>query len=260
MLSGMLQMFGLLHKGNENHLNYILDVYYKADQKFHLSETFKSTFSREIQIEFIGVFDTVVAAGGIISPERSFPNSRNLRIAKYVRHAIAIDERRKQYHCQKVDPNHPGLKEVYFAGVHSDIGGSYEEEGLSKITLEWMLGEASNLGLRLKKTAVDKYLYGIGNYEIQPPDYKQAIHNSMGFWWKVAELIPRNALKYRNGHFYSTTDLSFNRPRQVSLNSSIHTSVFHKLLLNGNDIYSPPNISINNSEYIKISNQNILSH
>jgi hypothetical protein len=46
------------------------------------------------------------------------------------------------------------LKQVWFAGVHSDVGGGYAERdcGLSKIALQWMLKEAMVAGLLVDET------------------------------------------------------------------------------------------------------------
>jgi hypothetical protein len=45
---------------------------------------------------------------------------------------------------------HQNLVQVWFAGVHSDVGGWYDQRGLSDITLIWMLENAEKHGLRLK--------------------------------------------------------------------------------------------------------------
>lgn len=76
---------------------------------------------------------------------------------RFARHAIAIDETRADFPRVKwgwkgvVDERKEGEPErfiqLWFAGNHSDIGGSYpeEESRLSDIALEWMAGEASNI-------------------------------------------------------------------------------------------------------------------
>jgi hypothetical protein len=43
---------------------------------------------------------------------------------------------------------------VWFPGVHCDVGGSYEEEELANITLQWMIGNAKTCGLAFDDTAV----------------------------------------------------------------------------------------------------------
>ncbi len=76
---------------------------------------------------------------------------------RFARHALAIDERRAAFARvpwgmkKEVDMpkagEPPHLVQMWFAGNHSDIGGSYpeEESRLSDITLEWMVGEATRI-------------------------------------------------------------------------------------------------------------------
>lgn len=75
---------------------------------------------------------------------------------RYARHAIAIDEQRKSF--ARVPWGIPGqwkagkpvwFEQVWFAGNHSDIGGSYpeDESRLSDIALKWMVDAASEVGL-----------------------------------------------------------------------------------------------------------------
>jgi len=78
----------------------------------------------------------------------------------FARHAISIDENRKEFdrvpwgtHGEPNVPDENGMirfEQVWFAGNHSDIGGSYAENDarLSDITLKWMLEAASRAGLK----------------------------------------------------------------------------------------------------------------
>ena len=72
---------------------------------------------------------------------------------RHARHALAIDEQRKSFprvkwamHAEELKTasrNPPWLKQIWFAGCHSDIGGSYPEpeSRLSDIALQWMVDE-----------------------------------------------------------------------------------------------------------------------
>lgn len=241
MLSGIIEMFGLLHKGNSNHLRYVVEIYSKGKgpDLFKIANSFRVRFSKTIRIHYIGVWDTVVAAGGILSLYKSFPFSRSLTVANVVRHALAIDERRKHYDFYSVRETHPNYKEVFFAGVHSDVGGSYTDEGLSKITLEWMLGEASAAGLMLNKTKVDKYVYGMDSY-YQKPNYLQEIHNSCTLKFKIADLVPRPRFKEKGWFFQMRFDWRLWPKRIIADNALIHESVFRKM---DETTYNPTNIN-----------------
>jgi uncharacterized protein (DUF2235 family) len=247
MLSGLIEMFGLLHKGNQQHLRYALEIYYKGDEIMHMGNSYKKRFSRKINIDFIGIWDTVVAAGGLMSFYKSFPYSRSLGIAKTVRHALAIDEKRKHYYYYEVSTEHKDCKEVFFSGAHSDVGGSYpeDESGLSKIALEWMLGEASNTGLKLSEESVNRYLYGIKS-EYHKPNILEAVHNSSTFAFKLFDFIPRP--RYKKGAWPNDMKIDFRlwTKRKIEKNALIHESVFEKIR---KSYYSPSNMKYTNDNY-----------
>ena len=98
------------------------------------------------KIKFLGVFDTVAATRGSLdlNPD-TFPASgivfENGTLGAHVEkavHLLSLDEKRilfqpTLFNCDE------RVTEIWFAGVHSDIGGSYWFDGLSDITLEFML-------------------------------------------------------------------------------------------------------------------------
>lgn len=252
MLSGMIQLFGLLHKGNEDNLKYALEIYSNDKNLFKLSASFKSKFSRTVSIHFMGIWDTVVAAGGFLNLYTSFPYSSNLGNVNTIRHAIAIDERRKHYDYYKVSAAHLDCKEVFFAGVHSDIGGSYTEEGLSRLALEWMLGEATVAGLKVHEKLVDKLLYG--NKRSQQPDLLAPVHNSLTWDFRLADFIPR--LRYSSENWFNTRfDFRLWPLREIPSNAMIHESVFLKMKQSD---YKPKNINIDTNSYEEIYNRSIV--
>lgn len=247
MLSGLIEMFGLLYKGNIGHLRHVFEVYSKGDKMFPVANTFKSRFSRKIKIHFIGIWDTVVAAGGLIKFYKNFPYSSSLGIATTVRHALAIDERRKHYDYYPVSSKHVNCKEVFFAGVHSDVGGSYQEEGLSKIALEWMLGEAAENGLKLVKNKVDYYVYGLkSNYQV--PDCTKQIHNSLTLGYRMFDFIPRPRFNKESKFFQTKLDFRLWPKRIIKSDARIHESVLKKITDDNN--YKPSNLCIDHSRYI----------
>ncbi|NUR11083.1 MAG: DUF2235 domain-containing protein [Bradyrhizobium sp.] len=107
---------------------------------------------KDIDIEFLGLFDTVEAFGVPIEELRvaidwaiwpiSFRNHRPSRKVKHICHALALDDERTTFHPLRIDqrnlPEGQVVKEVWFTGVHSDIGGGYPESTLSFVPLVWM--------------------------------------------------------------------------------------------------------------------------
>lgn len=237
MICGIIQLYGLLDKGNHHHLDYIFQEYYTGeDTDWKLANKFKSRFSKSnVNVEFLGIWDTVVSVGGLFKSYHNFPFTSKLKSVKIVRHAVSIDERRKHFKHEAISTDHPNGQEVYFAGVHSNIGGGYPEEGLSKISLEWMLGEASAVGLKLDSKKVDRYVLGIGK-AYQKKDYTMPVHDSLrdDNNWKL-DFIPRLRNKFiKLGENDKTIkksyyDWSFWSWRQIPEGANIHHSVFDKL-------------------------------
>ena len=71
---------------------------------------------------------------------------------------MAIDEHRRDLSpCPRDETSLSDgqvLEQVWFAGVHSDVGGWYDERGLSNIALQWMLGKARACGMHVDDEAV----------------------------------------------------------------------------------------------------------
>jgi uncharacterized protein (DUF2235 family) len=103
-----------------------------------------------VPIAYLGVWDTVKAAGILRLGNLHWPFTHQLFNAKKIRHAVSIDEYRRPYHEYLADPSHRGLEEAWFAGVHSDVGGTFEDDPrLAKIALKWIVdGTLSDLRLR----------------------------------------------------------------------------------------------------------------
>lgn len=113
-----------------------------------------------VEIQFIGVWDTVDAVGlpfagaaALINTfiyRYKFPDNRlNPKVLKAC-HALAIDDERQTFHPEIWDEEgEPGdrIEQVWFSGVHSNVGGGYPKQGLSLVTLYWMMHKAKDAGL-----------------------------------------------------------------------------------------------------------------
>jgi T6SS, Phospholipase effector Tle1-like, catalytic domain len=115
---------------------------------------------RPLQIHFLGVWDTVAALG---VPPHSAPRLKRIirhwteRHAgalpahiTHARHALALHELRGDYEPALWTDFKPtqSLKQCWFAGNHSDVGGGYPETVLSDHALKWMAEEAIARGLK----------------------------------------------------------------------------------------------------------------
>lgn len=124
---------------------------------------FRETHSHKSRkVHFVGVWDTVGALGipfslmGLFDSDDEFYDTKMGSNVAIARHALAIDEQREDFEPTIWQPR-PGvdLKQVWFAGVHSDIGGSYppdKQTGLraSDLSLDWMVSQARQAGLLIE--------------------------------------------------------------------------------------------------------------
>jgi uncharacterized protein (DUF2235 family) len=107
-----------------------------------------------IPVEYLGIWDTVEASGIAGIGEVKWPITKTLWNVKRLRHAVSIDERRSPYREFLVKPRiNPAdafeFEEVWFSGVHSDVGGTFPEAQLAMIALKWVFdGVAKQLHLR----------------------------------------------------------------------------------------------------------------
>jgi uncharacterized protein (DUF2235 family) len=105
---------------------------------------------QEVEVRFLGVFDLVAAFGIPFNLPGLGLNRVNLGYklglpegVKYCYHALALDEARQSFRPTRLR----GGQEVWFRGVHSDVGGGNDNHALNDITLRWMLSKAIASGL-----------------------------------------------------------------------------------------------------------------
>ena len=166
-LAGLINNCSVLKKEHDNQINEAYKLY--KNPKIHpdddASKIFRSKFSvnQKTPVHFVGVWDTVGALGlpksifGFIKDKHLFYDNKIGSIIKTARHALSIDERRKDFEptiWQQDWENKVDLKQVWFAGVHSDVGGSYppDKNGhvLSDIPMMWMKKEAEKQNLQFQ--------------------------------------------------------------------------------------------------------------
>ena len=210
-LTGMLDVFGVFRPGSQNLVPYAVNAYTK--QQRHDGED--TDFFRGLRmyakthdvhgtghtpVHFVGLWDTVKSAG-TLTRQLKWPFTRQLPHAKTIRHAVSIDESRRPFAPYLVyppGPKHPmvqtdqDLAEVWFSGVHSDVGGMFAEgTRLSDIPLKWMADEALAAGLlvRPRRYADMSRLDGV--------DPTGPIHTNGGLWWLLGpggRKVPDTAL------------------------------------------------------------------
>ncbi len=93
----------------------------------------------------------------------------------------------------KTPPVMQNFREVWFAGVHGDIGGGYPEaqSGAVKIPLAWMIEETQPAGLIYVTRTVNDIVLGRNHKKYVPLDPTAPLHDSMTAGWKILEYVPR---------------------------------------------------------------------
>ena len=247
-VASLLHMYGLIPRGNEPLVPYairMLMAIHNIDSKgedrtareesyFKLANDFKSTFStRDCKPWFVGVWDTVSSIGWYENPLR-LPYSADNPDIEIGRHAISIDERRAFFRSNLWIRNNPpptsgpkDLKQVWFPGVHCDVGGGYPEidSGLSKIALQWMLAEAISAGLAVDPLQMDLVL-GQSGSGYAAPDAKAVMHESLtGAWW-LAEILWKRHYNWLKQKWERRPNLG--RRRTIPPKSLIHQSAYQR--------------------------------
>ena len=218
-VAGMVHRCGLLGRNNEPLVDYAYKAY-REQFDGELLERFRSTFSRPCKIAFLGAWDTVASVG--LWPE-SFPSTRHNPAIEVVRHAVSIDEVRAKFRTNLFgEVEGQDRKEVWFAGVHSDVGGGYPEAGLSNLALRWMAREAAQHGLLVNQA------------ELPEGDANGMLHESLTGAWQVLEWLPlqrwNSSKKRRDFVFYRE------QRRAIPDGALVHASVFAR------QGYHPPNL------------------
>jgi hypothetical protein len=94
-LAGMLQKVGLLPAGNHQQVPFAYKMFSRNDQTgWDQSIVFKKAFSIDVEIEFVGVWDTVCSVGLL---PHTLPFTHSNTAIRYFRHAMSLDERRAKF-------------------------------------------------------------------------------------------------------------------------------------------------------------------
>ena len=208
-LAGLIRNSGIMKLEYMDKMTRAYNIYRSRKAAYQPREVestlFRKTFAVEeyTKIKFIGVWDTVGALGnplllnGILSRKNQFHDAGLTTRIEHAYHALAIDEKRKNFKAtlwlQKANVKNQVLEQVWFPGVHSDVGGGYpmSESGLSDISLKWMLEKAQSCHLKFdtidihpnplaKKHESYKGFYKLGGKNIRPlvinESTKESIH------------------------------------------------------------------------------------
>jgi hypothetical protein len=258
VLAGMLHALGLLPRGNHNLVPYVMRLF-KSVRKgllpnpeehksryWDLCDEFRRTFSRQVSIEdkdrrfpvhFVGIWDTVSSVGWVWEPAH-FPFTAHNPGIEVIRHAVSIDERRWFFRQNLMTPaEHQNLLEVWFPGVHADVGGGYPEEdgGLWREPFEWMVGQAVEAGLHINEPALNAVLSRTTPSKAPWDDLQ---HESLkGAWW-LLEFFPK--WQFQRETRKHALRVGLGRHRFIPEGSLVHRSAMRRVR---EIAYVPPNFT-----------------
>jgi uncharacterized protein (DUF2235 family) len=225
-----------------------------------------------VKIKCVGVWDTVGSYGipsgfGLRSLPRIFTYwTRGFRDTHFGAgtvqlglHAVALDERRRPFTptfwtLRPRTPDEPGapppgekekplpVDQVWFAGVHSNVGGGYPNHGLSDLALAWMMAQVQEkTGLRFNESEAMRLVW--------PCTACTLYHTSKNRWFNpVRPVLPK--LPDAKGLWWTLKQLlGFRQRRFVRVNEEVHWSVKERrgwsatLVDNGDPCkYTPANL------------------
>ncbi|MCG8636002.1 MAG: DUF2235 domain-containing protein [Desulfobacterales bacterium] len=274
VLAGFVNMVGLLSPNNDNLMTYALTAYKQSSTKNDFTIAWrvqKVMETRRVTIRFMGCWDTVSSVI-VPRPDRWYipsleklPYTITNPCVQAFRHAMAIDERRRMFRLlpwkenqkfktnpfvKDTDAADQDTKQVWFAGVHSDIGGGYpeRESGAAKLSLKWMVEEAEANGIVFKKEMVSRLVNGKlrenDTVFYAAPDANADLHDSMNWAWSILEWLPKSD-KYKEwksrpsfwGWYQPKAE-----PRPMGENQAVHPSVYERTVYCGSRPYKPVNL------------------
>jgi uncharacterized protein (DUF2235 family) len=200
-LAGLMRNSGILRTNESGLIQRAYKLYKSRSPLTHPREKeatlFRKTFAiaDRIPIKFMGVWDTVGSLGNPLFINNIF-SKISLSVLGNQFHdtdlsstvssayqALAIDEKRRNFkptlwRRQGTSVNQV-MEQVWFAGVHSNVGGGYPGTGLSDIALDWLISKAKDCGLDLDNIPSVENLLEVpdeswkGFYKLLPPYHRR---------------------------------------------------------------------------------------
>ncbi|HYQ55485.1 MAG TPA: DUF2235 domain-containing protein [Pseudomonas sp.] len=210
---GLLKIAGMKPADVWNNLDRLMKFGYRRKLEDRedwdkLGWKFHNAKGASIPIRFIGVWDTVGALGipddmallNLLDDRNryTFHDTTFHAAVKTGRHALAMDERRASFQPTLWTDVPAGwdVQQLWFPGVHSDVGGGYRESGLADGALQWMVEEAAKCGLAFNQKTIKQIR----------PDFHDMMHDSCDGVFSLLPTQPRSIpnLKSQKASFHQT--------------------------------------------------------
>ncbi|WP_211214972.1 DUF2235 domain-containing protein [Microbulbifer variabilis] len=228
-LAGMIRKCGLLHNSAPQLIVHAEKFY--RDKRYHPdheeSKRFRNKFSHEVDIYFLGVWDTVGALGvpGFSALSESgkyaWHDTELSGNIKYAYHAVALDEHRSTYDTSlwsgesgKKKERQTEVEQRWFIGAHANVGGGYVYDSLSEIPLYWMQQKAMKAGLQLNP------------YQVSEDAWRTPPKDSYQNFLKGAYALVKRTYLGGDGRFHR--EFSRNKKGLKAINVTVDPSVWRR--------------------------------
>lgn len=230
-LAGLIRNSGILETNESDLINRAYKLYKSRSPLTHPREKeatlFRKTYAvaDTVPIKFIGVWDTVGSLGNPLFINNffskislsvlgnQFHDTDLSSTVSYAYQALAVDEKRGNFKPtlwrQQDLSGKQKMEQVWFAGVHSNIGGGYPHTGLSDIALDWLISKATDCSLDMSDIPAAENPFEVpgeswtGFYKLLPPYYRM-----IGVKENGNESVHRSAIeKYNKDEKYHPKNL-----------------------------------------------------
>ncbi len=238
--AGLIRNSGVLRREHREKVGEAHRLYRRRDHAAHPTgveaQLFRKQYARDVRIQCIGVWDTVGALGipvGIpwlpattrfLNRRWAFHDTTLSTIVDHAYHAVAIDERRPQFEPtlweQQEAATNQIMEQVWFAGVHSNVGGGYQDTGLSDLAFLWMKEKAEGCGLVFNQEYIES--------SIKPDPLGELRDSKVGLFRVFPDAVRAIGVGKRG-------------------NEAAHPSALRRLSESRNPVYAPSNLT----DYLK---------
>ncbi|HET8773911.1 MAG TPA: DUF2235 domain-containing protein [Thermoanaerobaculia bacterium] len=182
---------------------------------------------RPVRVRYLGVWDTVMALGSrldatgehtSVTGRTFYAGTAPARCVEHARQALAIDEKRFDFRPEIwKDPGaSQSMEQRWFAGVHSNVGGSYGDDGLANVALHWIADGAKAADLCIDDDFLGKYR----------PWVKHSLHESQTRFYRILDW-------YRQSLGHGTRSL-LGHPKEANL--TLDRSVIERMQADPKDL------------------------
>lgn len=240
-LSGMLEEIGLLDKTDLRYVPEAYEYYHiepdkRIESKFH--NLLEDLPRQSPKVKFLGVFDTVGSLG-VPTPilgriqnwagqkwrlfRVGFHDCSLSKSVDYAYQALALDEHRGPFRPAIWDKlnGQIAVQQVWFSGVHSNIGGGYPDCGISDTAMKWLMNRAMECGLAMDKNYIDTRI---------KPDPLGKLEDSYSMGYKILERLRVKPHQRIVGE-------------HLGMGEMIHESVLKRICSDQQPLYRPVNIA-----------------